>query len=282
MQRFSRNLLQKFSRPAVASSFRGLNVPQGVHVNVGSVRCISRSAALYRELNPTSEVFTLKGGEFTESSDSDDGESYSDSSDDSDIEDESPPLTYVEHGNDLRSGENPTQYRNRSIDEFNRSYGTGRRKTAVARVWIKPGVGQFTVNSKSISEYFPSTMARFHVLEPFFHTETSGMFDVYSTVKGGGRSGQAGALRLGIARAIEAFEPSFKPVLKESKLLLIIIQCVIYCDVIYGVAVCNWPCTWLLTNVPILFVQRNCWLEIPEEWNARSPVSRRPGRRDSG
>jgi small subunit ribosomal protein S9 len=156
----------------------------------------------------------MKGDDSSENDDE-----YNSDSDSSDSDDESPPLTYVETGNDLRSGENPTQYRNRSIDEFGRSYGTGRRKTAVARVWIKPGLGQFTVNSKSISEYFPSTMARFHVLEPFFHTETSGMFDVYSTVKGGGRSGQAGALRLGIARAIEAFEPSFKPVLKEKKLL---------------------------------------------------------------
>lgn len=222
MQRFNRTFLQKFGRPAVASSLRLLKTPQVLHANLGSMRCISYSAVISQEFNPPSEVFTTKGGEASDSSDSDDGEYSSDSDSDYDSDDESPPLTYVESGNDLRFGENPTQYRNRSIDEFGRSYGTGRRKTAVARVWIKPGVGQFTVNSKSISEYFPSTMARFHVLEPFFHTETSGMFDVYSTVKGGGRSGQAGALRLGIARAIEAFEPSFKPVLKESKLVLIV------------------------------------------------------------
>ena len=214
MQRFNRSLLQKFGRPAVASTLQLLKTPQVLHANVGAVRCISYSAVISQELKLPSEVFAMKGGD---SSDSSDGDCSSDSDSDSDSDDESPPLTYVEHGNDLRSGENPTQYRNRAIDEFGRSYGTGRRKTAVARVWIKPGVGQFTVNGKSISEYFPSTMARFHVLEPFCHTETSGMFDIYSTVKGGGRSGQAGALRLGIARAIEAFEPSFKPVLKESK-----------------------------------------------------------------
>lgn len=141
---------------------------------------------------------------------------------DDDVDDEhmeEPPSSYEDEGYNLSLGENPTHYRTRDIDEFHRSYGTGRRKTAVARVWIKPGMGQFTVNNKSIAEYFPSTMARYHVLEPFIHTETSGMFDVYSTVKGGGRSGQAGALRLGIARAIEAFEPSFRPVLKEKDLL---------------------------------------------------------------
>ena len=214
MQRFNRCILQKFGRPAVASSVRLLKTPQLLHASIvgGSMRGISHSAVICQEFSPPSDALIMKGDDSSENDDE-----YNSDSDSSDSDDESPPLTYVETGNDLRSGENPTQYRNRSIDEFGRSYGTGRRKTAVARVWIKPGLGQFTVNSKSISEYFPSTMARFHVLEPFFHTETSGMFDVYSTVKGGGRSGQAGALRLGIARAIEAFEPSFKPVLKESK-----------------------------------------------------------------
>lgn len=219
MQRFNRCLLQQFGRPALASSVRLLKTPQLLFANVGNMRCISYSAVISQDFSPSSEVFTMKDDDDLSDSDGD-GELSSDSdSSDNDSDDESPPLTYIEDGNDLKSGENPTQYRNRSIDTFGRSYGTGRRKTAVARVWIKPGVGQFTINAKSIADYFPSTMARFHVLEPFFHTETSGMFDVYSTVKGGGRTGQAGALRLGIARAIEAFEPSFKPVLKEKKLL---------------------------------------------------------------
>lgn len=211
MQRFSRSLLQKFGRPTVASSLRLLTA------NVGSsVRCISHSHCVSQQYDPPlAAAFTMEGSDSSESSSSDSNSSSD--SDSSDGEDDTPPLTYSEHGNDLSAGENPTQYRNRSIDELGRSYGTGRRKTAVARVWIKPGMGQFSVNSKSLAEYFPSTVARFNVLEPFFHTETSGMFDVYSTVKGGGRSGQAGALRLGVARAIEAFEPSFKPVLKESK-----------------------------------------------------------------
>mmetsp|Transcript_374 Transcript_374/g.685 ORF Transcript_374/g.685 Transcript_374/m.685 type:complete len:220 (-) Transcript_374:201-860(-) len=112
----------------------------------------------------------------------------------------------------------PTQFRTRSIDKFGAAYGTGRRKTAVARVWIKQGVGQFIVNRKNFAEYFQSG-ARMHALEPFLATDTAGLFDVWCTVKGGGRMGQAGAVRHGISRAIEAFEPLFKPILKKHKLL---------------------------------------------------------------
>eukprot|EP00341_Mesodinium_pulex_P010231 CAMPEP_0116895020 /NCGR_PEP_ID=MMETSP0467-20121206/4635_1 /TAXON_ID=283647 /ORGANISM="Mesodinium pulex, Strain SPMC105" /LENGTH=187 /DNA_ID=CAMNT_0004565515 /DNA_START=59 /DNA_END=618 /DNA_ORIENTATION=+ len=115
-------------------------------------------------------------------------------------------------------GSNPTQFREFQVDDLGRSYGTGRRKTAVARVWLKEGAGQCVVNKKNIAEYFPSG-ARSHALEPFLVTETAGMFDMLCTVKGGGQMGQAGAVRLGIARAIEAFQPGFKPLLKKHKLL---------------------------------------------------------------
>ncbi|CAE7311073.1 rpsI [Symbiodinium microadriaticum] len=115
-------------------------------------------------------------------------------------------------------GPNPTQYREAAIDELGRSYGTGRRKTAVARVWLKKGVGECIVNKRNIADYFPC-IARSHALHPFIVTETAGLFDVMCTVKGGGQMGQAGAVRMGIARAIEAFEPGFKPLLKKYKLL---------------------------------------------------------------
>lgn len=214
-------MLQKLARPTAALpvALRAVQPKSSGLLGV-NVRCITHSLCFRQEHAPastSSDVFVSDDLSDSSGSESGSGSGSSSDSESDEESDDTPPLTYEEHGNDLRSGENPTQYRNRSIDEFGRSYGTGRRKTAVARVWIKPGMGQFTVNSKSLSEYFPSTTARFNVLEPFFHTETSGMFDVYSTVKGGGRSGQSGALRLGVARAIEAFEPSFKPKLKESE-----------------------------------------------------------------
>eukprot|EP00602_Paraphysomonas_sp_CaronLab_P001130 CAMPEP_0185019438 /NCGR_PEP_ID=MMETSP1103-20130426/2053_1 /TAXON_ID=36769 /ORGANISM="Paraphysomonas bandaiensis, Strain Caron Lab Isolate" /LENGTH=206 /DNA_ID=CAMNT_0027549759 /DNA_START=89 /DNA_END=709 /DNA_ORIENTATION=- len=125
---------------------------------------------------------------------------------------EEPPLDFID------DRPHPTIFRAKSIDKYGAAYGTGRRKTAVARVWIKQGVGQFIVNRQNFAEYFQSG-ARMHALEPFMATDTAGLFDVWCTVKGGGRMGQAGAVRHGIARAIEAFEPLFKPILKRHKLL---------------------------------------------------------------
>uniref|UniRef100_A0A7S3NHT6 30S ribosomal protein S9, chloroplastic n=1 Tax=Aureoumbra lagunensis TaxID=44058 RepID=A0A7S3NHT6_9STRA len=107
----------------------------------------------------------------------------------------------------------------KKVDELGRAYGTGGRKCAVARVWIYPGTGRFTVNSMSLIEYFPRIAHCEHIIEPFHCTETSCDFDVYSTTKGGGKSGQAGALRLGIARALQNYNPSFRPRLKQFGLL---------------------------------------------------------------
>jgi len=109
-----------------------------------------------------------------------------------------------------------TQFRERSVDEYGRSYGTGRRKTSVARVWIKEGAGQVSINGRSISDYFQFHL-RQHAMEAMELTETAGNFDMMCTVKGGGVSGQAGAIRLGIARALEAFEPNLRPLLKTRK-----------------------------------------------------------------
>jgi small subunit ribosomal protein S9 len=102
----------------------------------------------------------------------------------------------------------------RTVDDLGRAYGTGRRKSSVARVWIKEGSGFIIVNEKPLIDYFQYSQ-REHVLEPFGATATAGDFDVWCTVKGGGMSGQAGAVRLGISRALENFTPSLRPELSR-------------------------------------------------------------------
>ncbi|MEQ8510784.1 MAG: 30S ribosomal protein S9 [Rhodospirillaceae bacterium] len=104
-------------------------------------------------------------------------------------------------------------------DEFGRSYATGRRKDAVARVWIKPGTGKITVNSRELENYFPRPVLRMMINQPFQVTNRENQFDVYCTVSGGGLSGQAGALRHGISQALTLFEPDLRPVLKKGGFL---------------------------------------------------------------
>ncbi len=87
-----------------------------------------------------------------------------------------------------------------------RIYATGRRKNATARVWLSPGKGQFTVNGKPMNEYFDRETLKMSAMQPFDITETSGQFDILATVKGGGISGQAGAIRHGISRALAEFD----------------------------------------------------------------------------
>merc|ERR1711916_234347 len=94
------------------------------------------------------------------------------------------------------------------IDEFGRAYGTGRRKSAVARVWIKPGTGKITINGKDQTEYFARPVLRMIIEQPLIAAERRDEFDVICTVKGSGLSGQAGAVRHGISRALVAYEPS--------------------------------------------------------------------------
>jgi small subunit ribosomal protein S9 len=106
----------------------------------------------------------------------------------------------------------------KTLDSLGRSYATGRRKTSVARVWLSEGSGQFTVNHRSFVDYFQGP-SRDHVLEPFIATATAGRFDVYCTVKGGGFTGQAGALRLGISKAIEIFKPEAHSILRKEGML---------------------------------------------------------------
>lgn len=105
------------------------------------------------------------------------------------------------------------------IDALGRSYATGRRKDAVARVWIKPGSGKVTVNGRDQEVYFARPVLRMILRQPFEVAERKDQFDVICTVKGGGLSGQAGAVRLGITRALTNFEPGLRPALKAAGLL---------------------------------------------------------------
>jgi small subunit ribosomal protein S9 len=104
-----------------------------------------------------------------------------------------------------------------TCDEFGRFYATGRRKTSVARVWIKDGSGEFIVNDKPLVNYF-QPIQRQLLLEAFLISKTAGLFDVFCTVTGGGMSGQAGAVRLGISRALVAVNPQMRPILKEGEI----------------------------------------------------------------
>jgi small subunit ribosomal protein S9 len=96
---------------------------------------------------------------------------------------------------------------------------TGRRKQAVARVRLRPGTGNITVNGRSIEEYFPTPTHRMILTEPLKITETADVYDVDATLHGGGPSGQAGALRHGIARALIEVDPDLRPVLKKAGFL---------------------------------------------------------------
>ena len=101
------------------------------------------------------------------------------------------------------------------IDKNGRAYATGRRKESISRVWIKRGNGKVTVNGKDLEKYFSRAVLRILLEEPLKKTDRITELEVFSTVKGGGLSGQAGALRHGISRALVNFEPSLKSKLKK-------------------------------------------------------------------
>lgn len=107
----------------------------------------------------------------------------------------------------------------KKLDAQGRAYGTGRRKNATARVWLKPGTGKVEVNGKAITEYFARPVLRMIVNQPFTALDRAGKFDVFCTVTGGGLSGQAGAVRHGISRALDAFSAEFHQVLRKSGFL---------------------------------------------------------------
>ncbi|KAJ4817063.1 30S ribosomal protein S9 [Rhynchospora pubera] len=113
-----------------------------------------------------------------------------------------------------RKQEEVAKTRVKQVDEKGRAYATGRRKCSIARVWIQPGSGKFLVNDKEFDVYFPILDHRADLLQPFTVTDTLGRWDVDCTVKGGGVSGQVGAIRLGISKALQNFEPAYRPYLK--------------------------------------------------------------------
>ena len=98
-------------------------------------------------------------------------------------------------------------------------YATGRRKTSAARVFLRPGTGLITVNRREFDEFFPTAALRTLVKQPLAITETAGKFDILATVAGGGVAGQAGAVKLGIARALCEYNVELRPALKKEGLL---------------------------------------------------------------
>jgi small subunit ribosomal protein S9 len=100
------------------------------------------------------------------------------------------------------------------IDAQGRAYATGKRKNAIARVWIKPGKGQITINGRDQEVYFARPVLRMMLAQPFQVTDRVGQFDVVVTVQGSGLSGQAGAIRHGVSKALTYYEPSLRPALK--------------------------------------------------------------------
>lgn len=101
------------------------------------------------------------------------------------------------------------------LDKQGRAYATGKRKNAVARVWIKPGSGKIVINTKTIETYFARPVLRMLIQQPFQIANRAGQYDVTCTVSGGGLSGQAGALRHGISKALTYFEPDLRGALKK-------------------------------------------------------------------
>jgi small subunit ribosomal protein S9 len=107
----------------------------------------------------------------------------------------------------------------RKVDAQGRSYATGKRKDAIARVWIKPGKGKITVNGRDSAVYFARPVLRMMINQPFGIVNRAGQFDVVCSVSGGGLSGQAGAVRHGISKALTYYEPDLRPALKKEGFL---------------------------------------------------------------
>ena len=105
------------------------------------------------------------------------------------------------------------------IDAQGRAYGTCRRKDAVARVWVKPGAGRFSINGRDLPTYFARPTLQMVINQPFEVLDRLGQYDIFVTVNGGGLSGQAGAVRHGISRALVAYDPALRPYLKHAGFL---------------------------------------------------------------
>jgi small subunit ribosomal protein S9 len=113
----------------------------------------------------------------------------------------------------------PAAIREKETDAQGRAYATGRRKNAVARVWVKPGTGKITINGRDQKVYFARPTQQMVIQQPFDVTQRNGQFDVVATVSGGGLSGQAGAVRHGISQALAKFEPGLRSGIKAAGFL---------------------------------------------------------------
>jgi small subunit ribosomal protein S9 len=109
--------------------------------------------------------------------------------------------------------------RQQKLDKFGRAYATGKRKNAVARVWLKPGSGKIIINGRELERYFARPVLRMILNQPLVAAQREKQFDITATVVGGGLSGQAGAIRHGISRALTYFEPELRGVLKKDGFL---------------------------------------------------------------
>ncbi|HYD29773.1 MAG TPA: 30S ribosomal protein S9 [Azospirillaceae bacterium] len=118
-----------------------------------------------------------------------------------------------------QAGAAPAEIAQPKIDQHGRAYATGKRKDAVARVWVKPGTGKVTVNGRELEVYFARPVLRMILNQPFQVVDRVGLFDVVATVAGGGLSGQAGAVRHGISKALTNYEPGLRPALKAAGFL---------------------------------------------------------------
>jgi small subunit ribosomal protein S9 len=105
------------------------------------------------------------------------------------------------------------------LDKQGRAYATGKRKDAIARVWVKPGTGKITVNDKEYAAYFARPVLQMILQQPIVASNRAGQFDIIATVAGGGLSGQAGAVRHGISKALTYYEPGLRSVLKKGGFL---------------------------------------------------------------
>jgi small subunit ribosomal protein S9 len=114
---------------------------------------------------------------------------------------------------------NPTEVKSQKLIQDGVAYGTGRRKNAIARVWVKRGKGDYKINSKTLAIYFPREYHAAAILKPFVTTNSLGQFDLFCTVKGGGKTGQAEAIRHGIARALDCLLPEMHATLRKNGLL---------------------------------------------------------------
>ena len=127
--------------------------------------------------------------------------------------------TMTEGGAPAVNNNAPTPLREQKIDKQGRAYATGRRKDAVARVWLKPGTGKIIVNGRDQEVYFARPTLRLVINQTFGVADRVGAYDVVATVKGGGLSGQAGAVKHGIAQALTRYEPALRAVVKSAGFL---------------------------------------------------------------